>query len=198
MLGGGAWYDSLVLDWQALAPEGPRPVRRVEFEQMAELGMFEDERVELLRGVLVRMTPPGPPHEATVQRLTRLLVMAVADRGWVRVASSWAAGEYSQPLPDVCVVPPGEYDQAHPTEAWLVVEVSQSSLRKDRSIKAALYAECGVPEYWIVNLIDGVIEVHSDPDGGEYRQVRSCSRGNRIRLLRLPDVEVLADDVLPA
>ena len=187
-----------MLDLHELAPELPRLLKRWEFERMLEMGFFEDERVELLRGVVVRMTPPSPPHDATLQRLTRIFVHAVGERGWVRVGSAWAANEDSEPLPDLSVVPPGDYDAEHPTNAWLIVEVARSSLRKDRSIKRALYAECGVAEYWIVNLVDGVIEVHTGPGTVGYAKQTTFRRGERIRLGTLPDVVIDVDAVLPA
>jgi Uma2 family endonuclease len=187
-----------MLDPQELAPESPRLLKRWEFERMLEMGFFEDERVELLRGVVVRMTPTSPPHDATLQRLTRIFVQAVGERGWVRVGSAWAANEDSEPLPDLCVVPPGEYDADHPTNAWLIVEVARSSLRKDRSIKRALYAECGVAEYWIVNLVDGVIEVNTEPADRGYGKQTTYRRGERIRLVKLPDIVVEVDAILPA
>jgi len=185
-----------MLDPQELAPDTPRKLRRVEFDRMVELGMFDDERVELLRGVLVRMTPTSPPHDATLQRLNRLLVLAVGERGWVRVGSSWAADDESEPLPDVTVVPPGDYDSAHPSTAWLIVEVSRSSLRKDRTIKRALYAECRVPEYWIVDLVNGVVEVCREPDGERFQSIRTYRHGETIELQALPDVRVAVSDVL--
>lgn len=189
-------YLSPVLDLESLAPEQLRPIRRREFEQMCELGLFDDERVELLRGVVVRMSPTSPPHDGTLQRLTRMFVRAVGDRGWVRVGSAYAASDDSEPLPDLTVVPPGNYDAHHPRESWLVIEVARSSLRKDRRIKADLYAECGVPEYWIVNLVHGSIEVRKNPCDGVYETVRTYHRGGRIRTERL-DIEIAVDDVLP-
>jgi Uma2 family endonuclease len=192
-----AWYASSVLDLRELEPEGPRLLRRWEFERMLESGLFEEERVELLRGVVVRMTPPSPPHDATIQRLTRILVNAVGSQAWVRINSAWAATDDSEPMPDVCIVPPGAYDAEHPTVAWLMIEVARSSLRKDRSIKRSLYAECGVEEYWVVNLVDGVIEVYGDPRNGQYASERVFQRGTRITLARLPDIVVAVDEVLP-
>lgn len=189
-------YPSSVLDLDSLAPEQLRPIRRSEFEQMCELGMFDDERVELLRGVVVRMSPTSPPHDASIQRLNRLFVRAVGDRGWVRVGGAYAASEDSEPLPDLAVVPPGDYDAAHPRETWLVIEVSWSSLRKDRRIKADIYAESGVPEYWIVDLVHGAIEVRTSPCDGTYETVRTYHRGERIRTERL-DIEIAVDAVLP-
>ena len=192
-----ACYDQgIELDPEQIAPARPRRLRRVEYDQMVELGIFEEERVELLRGVVVEMTPTSPPHDATIQRLTRLFVLAVGDRAGVRVQGSWAANDDSEPVPDVVLVPPGDYDDAHPSVALLVVEVAYSSLRKDRAVKAALYAECGVPEYWIVNLVDGVIEVMTTAVDGEYTAQRAYRKGERIRLSRLSDIEVAVDDVL--
>ena len=134
-----------MLDLHELAPELPRLLKRWEFERMLEMGFFEDERVELLRGVVVRMTPPSPPHDATLQRLTRIFVHAVGERGWVRVGSAWAANEDSEPSPDLSVVPPGDYDAEHPTNAWLIVEVARSSLRKDRRSNAPSTPNVGSP-----------------------------------------------------
>jgi Uma2 family endonuclease len=186
----------IMLDPQELAPHKARLLRREEFDRMVEIGIFDDERVELLRGVVVCMTPNSPPHDATLQRLTRLLVMAVGERGWVRVASAWAADDWSEPLPDLAIVPPGEYDRFHPDRAWLIVEVSRSTLRKDRTIKRALYAESRVPEYWIVDIVNGVVEVCRSSDGKKFRNVRTFQKDETIELCSLPDIRVAVADVL--
>lgn len=185
-----------MLDLQALAPHTLRLVRRDEFDRMAELGMFDDERVELLRGVIVRMSPTSPPHDATLQRLTRFLVLAVGERGWVRVGSSWAADDWSEPLPDLTVVPPGDYDAAHPSSSRLIIEVSRSTLRKDRTVKRDLYAECRVPEYWIVDLIHEVIEVCRESDGRSFQSVQKYGKGEVIELASIPGVRVAVSDIL--
>ena len=163
---------------------------------MVDMGLFVDERVELLYGGIVRMTPIGAPHNAALQRLTRLLVLAIRERAWVRIQSSFAASDGSEPEPDVAIVPPGEYDAEHPTEAWLIIEVADSSLELDRTVKARLYAECGVPEYWVVNLVDGLIEVHTEVVRGTYARTTPYRKGTSIQLQRLPDVEVRVEDVL--
>ena len=142
------------------------------------------------------MTPIGPPHTSTVDRLTRLLVLALADRAWVRVQGSFAADELSEPEPDFCIFPLGDYDAAHPREAYLMIEVSDSSLAYDRGEKAQLYAACGVPEYWVVNLVDRVVEVHREPSAAGYRQVVTVLKGERLRLLAFQDVELVVDDFL--
>lgn len=179
-----------------LSPEAVRPLRRVEYERLVLLGCFENERVELLYGTVVRMSPHGAPHDAVVQRLTRLLVPALLGRADVRVQSAFAAADSSEPEPDVAVVPPGDYDEAHPSAAWLIIEVAASSLTLDRGIKARLYAESCVPEYWVVNLPDRLIEVHSEPVGGAYTRVTPFRPGEAIRLGRFPDVEVPVASVL--
>ena len=160
------------------------------YERMVELGLFEEERVELLYGVIVRMSPHGPEHDAVLERLTDLLTRALASRARVRIQSGFAASDGSEPEPDVVVVPPGNYDDAHPSKAWLIIEVAQSSLAKDRGPKARLYAESAVEEYWIVNLVGNAIEVHTEPSEGRYRSVKSFERGERLRLRHFPDVEI--------
>jgi len=185
-----------VLDPRDIAPETPRPLRRSEYDRLVDMGAFEDERVELLRGVVVRMSPHGPAHDAPLDRLTEIFVRAMGSRGKVRVQSSFVAGDGSEPEPDLCIVPRRDYDRAHPDEAYLVVEVAGSSLHKDRGVKAALYAESRVPEYWIVNVVDKVIEVHTDPHGASYGSVRILGNGEAIRLSSFPDVVIAVDDVL--
>lgn len=177
----------------SLAPEF-RPLRRVEYDRLVALGTFEGERIELIGGALRRMTPIGPPHTSTVDRLTRLLVLALSELAWVRVQGSFAADDLSEPEPDFCIFPLGDYDTAHPSVAHLIIEVSDSSLAYDRGEKAPLYAACGVPEYWVVNLRDRVVEVHRGPGAGGYRDVEVVPKGARLRLLAFPEVELAVDD----
>lgn len=176
------------------APEQFRPLRRVEYDQLVALGTFDGERIELIAGALRRMSPMGPPHASTVDVLNQLLVLALAGRAWVRVQGSFAADELSEPEPDFCILPLGDYHSAHPSKAHLIIEVSDSSLRYDRGEKVQLYASCGVPEYWIVNLVDRVVEVHREPAGNGYRQVTTVRKGERIRVLAFQDVELAVDD----
>jgi Uma2 family endonuclease len=180
----------------AAAAEKVRPLRRVEYDKLVALGVFEGERIELIDGALLQMSPIGPPHCATVDRLTELFVLALAGRARVRIQGSFAAGELSEAEPDVSVLPLGDYDAQHPQQAHLIVEVADSSLSHDRGRKARLYAECGVPEYWIVNLIDRSVEVHRTPGAGQYEHVSLHPKGSRLRLAAFPDVELGVDDFL--
>jgi Uma2 family endonuclease len=189
-------YLGIVLDPREIAPERARRLSRAEYDRMVAMGMFTGERVELLHGVVIEMTPIDPPHGGAVQRLTRILLLALDPRAAVRVQSPFAASDHSEPEPDLAVVPPGDYDDAHPGEAYLLVEVAASSLTKDRGVKAALYASCGVPEYWVVNLVDQLIEVHTDIVRGTYARVVAFRKGERITLQRFPDVSIAVSDAL--
>jgi Uma2 family endonuclease len=177
-------------------PEGIRPLRRVEYDKLVELGMFEDEKIELLDGVLVPMSPIGAPHSSAVQKLNEILVVALTGRATVRPQLPFAVSDLSEPEPDLMVSPLDDYDTAHPDEAHLLIEVAESSLAKDRGIKRRIYAERGVPEYWIVNLVDRCIEVYTDPEAGGYRSLTVYVRGESIRLVRFNDVDVRISDVM--
>jgi len=164
---------------------------------MAELGLFEGERVELLYGAIVTMSPTGAPHDGVIQRLNRMLVLRLDPRAAIRVQSSFIASDASQPQPDIAVCPPEDYLGEHPAVAWLVIEVADSSRRKDRGLKARLYAEAGIAEYWVVDLQSREIVVHTDIVDGIYSRTTPYAKGAEIALVRFPDVRILVADVLP-
>jgi Uma2 family endonuclease len=138
--------------------------RRVEYERLIDLGVFTGERLELLDGVLVVREPQSSYHAAITTKIGRLLASAFGDAWHTRLHSPLALGEHSEPEPDIAVVAdePEDYLEAHPSTAALVVEVAEASLRVDRRFKTALYAEAGLSEYWIVNLVDRTLEVYRD------------------------------------
>ncbi|HSO38807.1 MAG TPA: Uma2 family endonuclease [Labilithrix sp.] len=179
-----------------LAVEQPRLIRREEYETMVSAGLFHDERVELLYGVIVRMGPKGPPHESAIEHLTELLVSGLAGRATVRIQSSFAASSGSEPEPDVAVVPRGDYSARHPDVAHLLIEVADSSLPTDRGTKATLYAECGVPEYWVVNVRDSLVEVFTEIVNGAYTRVVPYRRGDSVAPLAFPDLLIAIADVI--
>lgn len=139
---------------------------REEYYKMAELGVFKPgERVELIGGRVVAMSPQYSPH-ATALLLTYDELRVVFSAGYViRMQLPLDLGLVSQPEPDIAVVRGAvrDYTKAHPTTAELVVEVSESTLAFDRGEKASLYASTSIPEYWILNLVDRCVEVHRDP-----------------------------------
>lgn len=174
-----------------------RPLRREEYDRMIELGMFADENLELLHGFLVAREPQGPEHIDLTGRIHKQLLLALGDRAVVWSHSGIAASDESEPEPDVVVVPPGDYRRRKATTALLVVEISQSSLRRDRSVKAELYAAAAIPEYWVVNLVDRVLEIRDQPAGGSYTRLRTVRAGERISLAAFPDVSFAIEDILP-
>lgn len=162
-----------------------RPWTRAEFERAAELGLFgPEERLELIAGAVVRKLPPQRSPHATAIRAVEEALRTAFPRGFdVRVQLPLALGPDHEPEPDVCVVHGcfRDYRHEHPAAAVLVVEVSDTTLAFDR-FKAGLYAQAGIPEYWIVNLKDNRLEVHRDPEpdaanpfGHRYRTVTRCA-----------------------
>lgn len=174
-----------------------RPLRRAEYDKLVELGAFQGERIELLDGRLVKMSPIGPPHSSTIDKLTAQCVARLAGRALVRVQNPFAALEVSEPEPDLAIVPLGNYESEHPSQADLIIEVAESSLEYDRGPKLRVYAECGVPEYWIVNLVERCIEVYRKPGSGRYWQVQRHAEGS-LSSERHPELELRVDEVLPA
>jgi Uma2 family endonuclease len=179
-----------------VASERLRLLRRVEYDWMVGQGFFETEKVELLDGVIVEMSPQGTRHAATVQRLNPLFVLALRGRAAVRVQSPFVASDISEPEPDIAIVPPGDYDASHPSQAFLLVEVAESSINRDRRVKTRVYAAAGVPEYWLVDVASGTIEIRTQPTAGGYSQVRIARSGESIRLQAFPDVEIAVSDVV--
>lgn len=182
---------------ERVPPETVRGLKRSEYERLAVTGVFESERVELLYGAIVRMSAKGPTHEAVIERLNEaLVVLALAGRASVRIQCAFAASDDSEPEPDVAVVPRKAYDEAPPSSAHLLIEVAESSLRLDRTTKAKLYAESGVPEYWVVNLVDRRVEVYTEPARGEYTRVTPMRPGEVLRPTAFPDLEIPVDRLI--
>jgi Uma2 family endonuclease len=189
--------STAMVDPRELEPERILPLRRAQYDQMVEAGIFDDQRVELLRGALVEMTRQGVDHADCVAVLTEILVRALPAAVQVRCQLPFAAGEYSEPQPDLAVYPRSRRTGSHPDNALVVIEVSDSSLRKDRGIKSEIYAEAAVPEYWIIDLVHGAVEVRTAPLDGHYTRMETYRRGERIALAAFPDVALALDDFLP-
>jgi len=185
-----------MVDVEQLVPERVRPLHRREYEQLVAAGAFEDERVELLRGVLVEMSPQGWAHSGAAARIANLLTRALGDEIEIRAHSPLPAGEDSMPEPDVAVVPRVPIGE-HPSHAFLVVEVAESSLRKDRTIKAPIYAEAVVPEYWIVDLAGRAVEVHTGPRDGVYGTVVRIGDDGELRPAAFPEIAIAVAEILP-
>ncbi len=160
----------------------------------------EDDRVELLDGEIVEMTPIGPGHAGCVNRLTQLLVAGLGDRAVVAVQNPVRLALRSEPQPDLVVARPRAdfYRLAHPTpgDVLLLVEVAETSADFDREVKTPLYAQAGIPELWLVDVPSRQVVVHRAPAGGRYGEVRSVGHGDRLAPQAFPDVALSVADVL--
>jgi Uma2 family endonuclease len=169
-----------------------------EFQRMAEAGIFgEDERIELLAGEIVQMSPIGSPHAWCVNRLNRIFAR-LGEAVIVSVQNPVRLDERSTPQPDLAVLRPDASEQRHPgpSDMLLVVEVASSSVAVDRGIKAPLYARAGVSELWIADLVADRLEMYRDPAPTGYRLVRVFGRGQRLSPLFAPDLAIEADAIL--
>jgi Uma2 family endonuclease len=172
---------------------------RREYELLARAGAFEGERVELIRGQVLRMSPMGVPHAQSVQKLNMLFVRRFGHVADVRPQCPLAISDDTLPEPDLVLVDPQAVDVSEDAAgALLVVEISDSSLRFDRGLKSQLYAEAQVPEYWVVNLPEGLLEVFREPRDGRYRQVQTLERDAQVECQRLPGVRVPVAELLVA
>jgi Uma2 family endonuclease len=172
-----------------------------DYHRMVDAGILrEDDRVELIRGQVVTMSPIGPPHAALVDRALRTMDRAVGDRAIVRVQGSVQLDEYSQPQPDIALLRPRAdfYCSAHPLppDILLVVEVAQSSLGYDRGLKAGLYAEAGIEEYWVVDVTGRRLIAYSDAHNGEYRSVRVLTSEDVLTPKLLPGCSIAVASLL--
>lgn len=187
---------SSMFDPSLVAPERIRPLSRKEYDRMVELGMFENERVELLRGMLVTMSPQGGPHATVCAWFTQRITLALGDMTYeVRPQLPFAADDCSEPEPDIAIARRNRSIREHPSEVLLLIEVSDSSLPKDRKLKLAIYAEAQVPEYWIVDLTTMSVEVHTEPTRDGYAKVHVLRDGNVLRPTQLPAVELAVADI---
>lgn len=173
---------------------------RETYDRAVEAGIFgPGNRVELIDAEILAMTPQGSRHAAVATRAAGLLGRVFGSGCHVRTRMPLAAGGDSEPEPDVAVVAGDEFDylDAHPATALLVVEVSDDSLTRDRTIKQRLYARCGIPEYWVVALPEASLEVYRDPAGDGYRSVRSLRTGETVAPLARPGATIAVADLQP-
>ena len=182
-------------------PELPRHLWTVEeYHRMGEVGLLDaDTRVELIEGEIVEMAPIGDAHAATSNRLNRLLVLAVGERGIVAVGNPVRLSQRSEPQPDFSVLRPrADYQTKgpRPEDVMLAVEVSDTTLRRDRRVKLALYARAGIPEFWIVNLEVREVEIYRSPGGDSYASVERKGPGDVVTMEALPGVTIAISRIL--
>ena len=176
-----------------------------EYDRMISAGEFEPQEeyhVELIHGEIREMNPINPPH---AEALNYLMYWSIdnSPRDQVRVRNQESLGLpelESVPQPDLFWVRKKNYSRQRPTneDVFLVIEVSDNTLAYDRGEKAELYAEAGIQDYWIVNVIDRVVEVYRDPLGGRYRQIQSYGESDKVSPLAFPDLQLKVADLWQA
>lgn len=172
----------------------------VEYHRMAETGVLDpDERVELIEGEIVEMSPIGARHARCVDRLNALLVPLVTGRAIVRVQGPVLLSATSEPQPDVALLAWRHdfYPEAPgPADVLLAIEVADSSLLTDRRVKVPLYGRSGVRETWLVDLVTNRVEIHRGPGPSGYASTETCTGGESVTVEALPDLVFEAEDLI--
>jgi hypothetical protein len=170
------------------------------YQRLGELGVLrEDDRVELISGQVVEMTPIGDAHASCVRRLSRLFSRHLLEVAIIDVQNPVVLGPHDAPQPDLTLLRPrADAYPSHPRsrDTLLVVEVADSSVGYDRDIKIPRYARAGVPEVWLVDLAADRIEVYRQPAAERYAYVRAASRGEMLSPLHFPNVTLATDEIL--
>jgi Uma2 family endonuclease len=182
----------------------PAPHHRftvAEYYRMAEAGILsEHDRVELIRGEIIEITPIGSPHAAIADRLTRLLVQLAGSAAIVRVQNPVRLSDDSEPEPDFALLVPRDDDYASghpgPLDVLLLIEVAETSIVYDRDVKVPMYAEEGIPEVWIFDLTSSHVLVFREPAEGRYASAQTLGKGDTVTSTRLPPIRVRIADVL--
>lgn len=179
---------------------------RDEFYQLGEFGLFKDRPIELIEGRIIEMSPMGAPHMALVTIIGDILREVFGSGYFIRGQGPLDLGELFQPQPDIAVIAgkARDYIKTHPTTAVLVIEVAESSLAYDRTVKTSLYARAGLADYWIVNLVDHQLEVYRQPQadpaaqfGFSYGQKQVFKVGDALSPLARPEARIAVADLLP-
>ena len=186
----------LMLDTMDIAPASIRGLKRVEYDRLVELGVFDGEKIELLRGQLVAVSPIGVPHTRLTVWLNRFAVEHL-DRAYdVSPGQPFAATDDSEPEPDLMITRADPQRREHPHQALLIMEFSDASIRKDRRVKLPIYAEAGVPEYWIFDLSkpgELRVEVYTGPTPDGYTTKVVLGDGEMLRATCVPLEIAIAD-----
>jgi len=171
-----------------------------EYERMGQVGIFnDDDRVELLDGEIVNMTPIGPVHAGAINRVAELLFQRLAGHAMVIVQNPLRLAPYSEPQPDIVVARRRDdyYQLGHPTadDVWLVIEVADSSLHLDRTIKVPLYAYARISEVWLIDLAGRAVTAYTEPDDGGYGAVRIARPGDSLTPCMIPDLTITVSEI---
>ncbi len=171
-----------------------------EYYKMIELGMLKDyEKAEIIEGELIPKMPIGDRHAFAVDILMEFFIKNVSDKIRVRVQNPIRISDFNEPEPDIVLADLTKFDgkrHPRPAETILIVEVSDSTLKYDRDTKLSLYAEAEIPEVWIVNLKNNIIEVHQKPNIGIYQLAQIYKLGETVKSSVLPNLEIEVNKIL--
>jgi Uma2 family endonuclease len=186
------------------APTPPPTARRRrrftvdEYHRMAEAGILrEDERVELLDGDVVEMSPVGDRHVEALNRCNRRFVLALGERAVVSPQNPVRLDPHNEPQPDLAVARPDVVGAPRLGEILLAVEIADSSVDEDRADKVLRYARAGVPETWLLNALDGELEVYREPGPGGYARTFTLRPDRQVACEAFPDIVLRVADLLP-
>lgn len=172
-----------------------------EYHAMAETGILrEEDRVELVEGEIIAMSPIGVRHMACVNLLTDVFNYHFRGAAIVSVQNAVRLNNQSEPEPDVVLLKYRDdyYAQQMPTavDVLLLVEVADSTVPYDRSVKRPLYARAGITEYWLINLVDNSIEIHRQPQDGVYQEMRTYYKDDVVTAVAFSDTEFKVTDLI--
>lgn len=171
-----------------------------DYYRMGAAGVFKPgDRVELIRGAIVQMNPIGNRHARCVNRLGALLYRTYGEVAEINLCNPVRLDDTSEPQPDFALLRfslPQRESHPGPADVLVAIEVSDSSIRYDRNVKAPLYAEAGIPEYWVVDLEAETVEIRRQPSKSGYRELQTLARGDQLRCLAFPDAVLEVADIL--
>lgn len=164
-----------------------------EYYTMLQAGILtEEDRVELIEGEILQMTPIGSRHAGHVKALVRIFSQSLGDRALLGVQDPLHLNDFSEPQPDLSVLHPREddYRDSHPGpgDVFLLIEVADTSTGHDRTLKVPLYGRCGIAELWLLDLPGGLLDVHRDPTPDGYRTRHRLRSGDTVSPLAFPDL----------
>ncbi len=172
-----------------------------EYHRMSEVGILpHNKRFDLIRGEILEMPPAKPPHSGRVNRLTHLFTSRLGESIVLSVQNPSSIDDMSEPVPDLTLLKPRAdfYTENHPapSDVLLVIEVSNTSLRFDTKVKAPLYAEAGIREYWVLNIPRNVLEVRSEPADGLYTRHEILKHGQSVSPRAFPEISFRVEEIL--
>jgi Uma2 family endonuclease len=172
-----------------------------QYHQMSEVGIFsENDKVELINGEIIEMSPIGRRHAACVDRINRLFSNILGMKVIVRVQNPIILNNLSEPEPDIALLQPRAdfYESGHPQpqDIFLLIEVADSSLEYDRDVKIPLYASSGITEVWLVDIYEQVIIVYRYPSENGYSDIQKLSRGEKMSIQAFSEINLVVDDIL--